>query len=91
MYDRLATAAEHLKRVGGGLNSAVGNYNKFVGSFERNVLATGRKFAELNIEKGKKELDIVDEVEALPRYGTEEEPAAMLGDARSEDERDAAE
>jgi hypothetical protein len=33
-----ATAAEHLKRVGGGLETAVNNYNKFVGSFERNVL-----------------------------------------------------
>lgn len=69
MYDRLAVAAEHLKRVGAGLNSAVGNYNKFVGSFERNVLSTGRKFKELNIEAGKKEIEPMDAVEALPRYG----------------------
>jgi len=69
MYDRLAVAAEHLKRVGTGLNSAVGNYNKFVGSFERNVLSTGRKFAELSVETGKKELEMLEEVEALPRYG----------------------
>ena len=69
MYDRLAVAAEHLKRVGAGLNSAVGNYNKFVGSFERNVLSTGRKFKELNIEAGKKDIEALDAVEALPRYG----------------------
>jgi DNA recombination protein RmuC len=69
MYDRLAVAAEHLKRVGAGLTSAVGNYNKFVGSFERNVLSTGRKFKELNIEAGKKDIDALDAVEALPRYG----------------------
>ncbi|MEP2988785.1 MAG: DNA recombination protein RmuC [Parasphingorhabdus sp.] len=68
MYDRLATAGEHLKRVGSGLGSAVGNYNKFVGSFERNVMATGRKFAELQIETGKKDLEEVPEIEALPRY-----------------------
>jgi DNA recombination protein RmuC len=68
MYDRLATAGEHLKRVGSGLGNAVGNYNKFVGSFERNVMATGRKFAELQIETGKKNLDEVPEIEALPRY-----------------------
>ena len=73
MYDRLATAAEHLKRVGSGLNSAVGNYNKFVGSFERNVLATGRRFKELNIDTGKKELEDVPELDALPRYGDVEE------------------
>ncbi|MBH9537685.1 DNA recombination protein RmuC [Novosphingopyxis sp. YJ-S2-01] len=71
MYDRLATAAEHLKRVGSGLNSAVGNYNKFVGSFERNVLSTGRRFRELNIDTGRKDIDQVDELEALPRYGEE--------------------
>ena len=73
MYERLATAAEHLKRMGSGLNSAVGNYNKFVGSFERNVLATGRRFRDLNIETGKKELEDVPELDALPRYGEVEQ------------------
>lgn len=68
MYDRLAVAGEHLKSVGSGLNSAVNNYNKFVGSFERNVMSTGRKFAELNIETGKKEIGNLDEIEAKPRY-----------------------
>ncbi|MDZ7588293.1 MAG: DNA recombination protein RmuC [Parasphingorhabdus sp.] len=68
MYDRLAVAGEHLKRMGAGLGSAVGHYNKFVGSFERNVMATGRRFAELNVETGKKELEPVPELDALPRY-----------------------
>jgi len=69
MYDRIAVAAQHLKSVGSGLSSAVNNYNKFVGSFERNVISTGRKFADLNIETGKRELEDVPVVEALPRYG----------------------
>src|SRR5690606_29189571 len=30
LYGRLETAAQHLKRVGGGLETAVNNYNKFV-------------------------------------------------------------
>lgn len=71
MYDRIAVAAGHLKSVGSGLNSAVNNYNKFVGSFERNVMSTGRKFADMNIETGKKEIDEISPVEALPRYGAE--------------------
>jgi DNA recombination protein RmuC len=71
MYDRIAVAAGHLKSVGSGLSSAVNNYNKFVGSFERNVMSTGRKFAELNIETGKRELEDVPQVEALPRYGND--------------------
>ena len=52
----LAVAAEHLKRVGGGLETAVSNYNKFVGSFERNVLTSGRRLADKGIEIGKQKL-----------------------------------
>jgi DNA recombination protein RmuC len=79
MYDRIAVAAGHLKSVGSGLSSAVNNYNKFVGSFERNVMSTGRKFAELNIETGKRELEDVPEIESLPRYGSNEEMALIEG------------
>ncbi|MGQ7640492.1 DNA recombination protein RmuC, partial [Streptococcus suis] len=53
LYDRLAVAGDHLKRVGGGLTSAVDNYNKFVGSFERNVMASGRRLRDKGIEIGK--------------------------------------
>lgn len=86
MYDRLAVAGEHLKRMGSGLGSAVGNYNKFVGSFERNIMATGRKFAALNIETGKKELEPVAEIEALPRYSTEVEASLIEDDREIKDE-----
>ena len=83
MYDRIAVAAGHLKTVGSGLSSAVNNYNKFVGSFERNVMSTGRKFAELNIETGKRELEEVPLVEALPRYGGEAEQG-LIEDSAAE-------
>ncbi|MBL8656987.1 MAG: DNA recombination protein RmuC [Altererythrobacter sp.] len=68
LYDRLAVAAEHLKRVGGGLETAVSNYNKFVGSFERNVLTSGRRLADKGIEIGKREIEAVPLVESAPRY-----------------------
>lgn len=68
LYDRLATAAEHLKRVGGGLESAVNNYNKFVGSFERNVLSSGRRLADKGVEIGKRVIEDVPLVESAPRY-----------------------
>ncbi|WEK47658.1 MAG: DNA recombination protein RmuC [Candidatus Andeanibacterium colombiense] len=68
LYDRIAVAAEHLKRVGGGLESAVSNYNKFVGSFERNVVSAGRRLKDKGIEIGKRELDEVPLVESAPRY-----------------------
>ncbi len=69
LYDRLAVAEGHLRTVGSGLTTAVNNYNKFVGSFERNVLSTGRKFKELNIETGAREIEGIQPVEALARYG----------------------
>lgn len=69
LYDRLAVAAEHMKRVGSGLSSAVDNYNKFVGSFERNVLSAGRRLKDKHIEIGKREIDQVPLVESAPRYG----------------------
>ncbi len=71
LYDRLAVAADHLKRVGSGLASAVNNYNNFVGSFERNVLSSGRRLRDKGIEIGKREIDEVPLVESLPRYGSD--------------------
>ena len=92
LYDRLATAADHLKRVGGGLESAVNNYNKFVGSFERNVLSSGRRLAEKGVEIGKREIDEVPLVESAPRYNASDVAALEAPDMLDESEkRDAAE
>ena len=80
LYDRLATAAEHLKRVGSGLESAVGNYNKFVGSFERNVLTAGRRLLDKGIEIGKREIEDVPLVEASPRHGDAAQIVARIAE-----------
>ncbi len=88
LYERLAVAAEHMKRVGGGLETAVNNYNKFVGSFERNVLSSGRRLAEKGIEIGKREIEDVPLVEASPRYNNDD--VAKLESDR-DTKRDAAE
>lgn len=77
MYDRLAVAAAKLKTVGSGLGTAVRNYNEFVSSFESRVMVTGRRFRDLNIETGAKDLDELPPVEALPRYGGLD-PATLL-------------
>ncbi|MDP3676444.1 MAG: DNA recombination protein RmuC [Novosphingobium sp.] len=69
LYDRLATAADHLKGVGAGLDRAVRKYNDFVGSFERNVLTAGRRLRDKGIEIGKREIEDVPLVEAAPRHG----------------------
>ena len=69
LYERLAKAAGDLRKVGGGLTSAVNNYNAFVSSFETRALVTARKFRDLNIETGAREIEDVAPVEALARYG----------------------
>ena len=69
LYDRLAKAAGDLRKVGGGLTSAVNNYNTFVSSFESRTLVTARKLRDLNIEPGAREIESVEPVEALARYG----------------------
>ena len=73
LYDRIAVASEHLKRVGSGLETAVGNYNKFVGSYERNVISAARKLKEKGIETGRREAEDVPLVESAPRYTTADE------------------
>jgi DNA recombination protein RmuC len=78
LYDRIAVAGEHLRRVGAGLESAVGNYNKFVGSFERNVQSAARKLKDKGIEIGKREVEDVPLVETTPRYGSGRDGAPAL-------------
>lgn len=81
LYDRLAVAADHLKGVGAGLDRAVRKYNDFVGSFERNVLTSGRRLRDKGIEIGKREIEDVTLIEASPRYAdheADERPALSL-------------
>ena len=72
LYERLAKAADDLRKVGSGLSTAVNNYNSFVSSFETRSLVTARKFRELNIEPGRRDIEVLAPVEALPRYADEE-------------------
>jgi DNA recombination protein RmuC len=62
LYSRLATFSEHLARLGSGLDSAVGHYNKAVGSFESKVLPGARKFTEMGVT-AKKDLESPEQVE----------------------------
>ena len=47
LHDRLSTMAEHLAKVGRGLDSAVSAYNKAVGSYGSRVLVSARRLEGL--------------------------------------------
>lgn len=66
LYGRLGTFVTHMNRVGRQLASSVENYNKAVGSLERNVLPGARKFTELGVS-GKKDIEKLDSLEPIPR------------------------
>jgi DNA recombination protein RmuC len=74
LYERLAKAADDLRKVGSGLSTAVNNYNSFVSSFEGRSLVTARKFRDLNIEPAKRDIEVLQPVEALPRYAEGDGP-----------------
>jgi len=66
LYKRLHTFCSHLQKVGKNLDDSVANYNKAIGSLERQVLPGARKFTELGIQ-AKEELPLVDEIEKKTR------------------------
>lgn len=57
LYASLATMTDHLARVGKNISDSAGAYNDLVGSLERNVLPKARRFTELGVDKGKKEVE----------------------------------
>jgi DNA recombination protein RmuC len=66
LYGRLATFVSHMNKVGRQLASSVENYNKAVGSLERNVLPGARKFVDLGAH-AKKEMEKLESLEQVPR------------------------
>ena len=51
LYERISTMAEHLNNLGRHIEKSVSVYNQVIGSFERRVLASARKFSELGVTK----------------------------------------
>ena len=66
LYGRLSVFASHMNRVGKQLASSVENYNKAVGSLERNVLPGARKFKELGVHE-KREIEKLETLDPVPR------------------------
>jgi DNA recombination protein RmuC len=66
LYDRLRVLAEHINKVGRGLNTALNSYNSAVSSMERRVLVSARKFKDLGSSTSA-ELPEVTALDTTPR------------------------
>ena len=52
LHERLGTMGGHLDKLGRALTSAIGSYNKAVGSLETRVLVSARRFHDLEVGRG---------------------------------------
>jgi len=69
LYERIATMAGHVTKLGRSIETSVNDYNKFVSSLESRVLVTARK------------LDAVDESKLIPAATEiEEQPRRIVAD-----------
>lgn len=92
LYSRLATTAGHIDKLGRSLKASVNDYNRFVGSLERQVLPSARRLQQLDEAKVIPALDGIDEVPRPlsayelvsdpPEVAAELTPTSPAGDPR---------
>jgi DNA recombination protein RmuC len=70
LYDRLVTMGDHMARLGKNLGSAVGAYNEAVGTLERRVLVSARKFRDLDSTGNDREIPELPALDHAPRVLT---------------------
>ena len=67
-YKRTATFSEHLSKVGKGLKSALDNFNRAAGSFQTQVMPSGRRLKDFKVTEGlAKELQELKVIDEMPR------------------------
>jgi len=66
LYNRLSVFSGHLGKLGNSLNSSVEHFNKTVGSLERQVLPSGRRFLDMGI-RAKEPLDPISPIDTQVR------------------------
>ena len=62
LYKRLSVFNSHLSKLGNSLNSSVEHFNKTVGSLERQVIPSGKRFLDMGI-RAKEELESIQPID----------------------------
>ncbi|WP_166846141.1 DNA recombination protein RmuC [Isoptericola sp. BMS4] len=98
LHSRLVTMTEHVTRMGKSLDGATKNYNRMIGSLERNVLTSARRMVELDVVDARDEIGEVKGLEETTRPITKPELLAAdeggvvgIGEVRIDDERSSVE
>ncbi len=81
LYKRLATMGDHAQKVGKSLDSAVGAYNRFVGSLEAQVLTQARRFEDLQVDHEGRDIEVLAPVETSVRALVKLAPGLTLEEA----------
>ena len=80
LYERLSRFGKHLRTVGEELGNSVKAYNQAVGSLERRVLPSARRFTQLGVNPAGR-LEAVKLVEESPRTPAPPQEDAPAGEA----------
>ncbi|MEG3615680.1 DNA recombination protein RmuC [Isoptericola haloaureus] len=98
LHSRLVTMTDHVTKMGKSLDGATKNYNKMIGSLERNVLTSARRMVELDVVDAKDEMDEMKGLEETTRPITKPELLAAdeggvvgIGQVSIDDDRSAVE
>jgi len=86
LYHRVAVFGEHMKKLGSHLNTAMNTYNKAVGSLESKVLPGVKKFKDLHIQTGAKDIPALPPLEETSRTLSAPELLGETEDSKTEDE-----
>lgn len=73
LYARLVTMTQHVTKMGRSLESATKDYNRLIGSLERNVLTSARRMVELDVIDEKDRIAEPRGIEEVPRPITKAE------------------
>lgn len=73
LYARLVTMTQHVTKMGRSLESATKDYNRLIGSLERNVLTSARRMVELDVVDEKDRIAEPRGIEEVPRPITKAE------------------
>jgi DNA recombination protein RmuC len=63
LYVRACKMADHVAKLGRSLEGSVKCYNGFIGSLESSVLPQARKFKDLRVTDGAKEIELLEPIE----------------------------